>query len=61
MTNLNGYAYSTAATLNDLNELKLATFKALTSEIKQLTTDAGLTAEWKKAEFWALSQHNVTL
>ena len=61
MLNLNGYAYNVASTLNELNELKLATFKEITKDIKQLATDAGLSVEWKKAEFWALSQHNVTL
>lgn len=58
---LNGYAFNTAVILEELNELKLTTFKALTKEIKDLAVESGLSKEWEKAEFWALSQHNVTV
>ena len=58
---LNGYAFNTAAILEELSQLKLTTFKALTKEIKDLAVASGFAKEWEKAEFWALSQHNVTV
>ena len=54
---LNGYAYQTASLLQDSGALTRDNFKTMTKEISGLVNARA----WKRAEFWALSQHNVSL